>query len=164
MKKINLTKGQFSIVDDEDYIDLNKYKWFAVRGTKNNSFYAARSYMGKHQYLHRYLMVVNNRLLQVDHIDKNGLNNQRCNLRVCTHSENMKNRAKKKNSGSKYLGVYFQKATKDNKRITDKYIVRIQYNGKNRYIGTFKTEIDAAKAYNKVAAEAHGQFANLNQI
>lgn len=85
----------------------------------------------------------------VDHIDHNGLNNQRSNLRVCTISENNQNRRPKK--GKNYLGTKFVKSTNKWHAIL-----------RTKFIGTFLSEIEAAKAYDKAAKEKFGEFAYLN--
>jgi hypothetical protein len=88
---------------------------------------------------------------QVDHIDHDGLNNQRDNIRICSVSQNHMN--KKPIGVSKYLGVFYDR----------KYIrAAIKYHGKYHYLGFFKTENDAALAYNEAAKKYHGEFANLN--
>jgi hypothetical protein len=87
----------------------------------------------------------------VDHIDGNPLNNQRNNLRICTHHQNcLNNRGCGKN---RYKGVY---------KIKNTIYSRIQYNGIDRYLGSFKTEEEAAMAYDKEALVLFGEFANLN--
>jgi hypothetical protein len=91
----------------------------------------------------------------VDHIDRNPLNNTRANLRFCTHSENQRNKASKPLSTSKYLGVHWHK--KD-----CKWQATIRVEGKKVYLGSFKSEEDAARAYDAAAREHHGQFANPN--
>ena len=91
--------------------------------------------------------------LQVDHIDHNGLNNQKYNLRNCTFTQNRMNRIRNKNNTSNYKGV-----THD-----DGYIyAQINANGKHIRLGSFKTEKDAALAYDKAAQKYHGEFAYLN--
>jgi hypothetical protein len=92
--------------------------------------------------------------LEVDHIDGDGLNNQRFNLRICTKEQNRCNR--KPNGDKKYIGVCGLN--------NGKFIAHIRHNKKLYHLGVFKTESDAAKAYNKAAIKYHREFANLNII
>ena len=93
---------------------------------------------------------------QVDHIDRNKLNNHISNLRWATQSENQANRP---NVTGNYKGVYFC-----NKAKRKKWKVQIKLNRKAYYLGGFKSEIEAALVYNKKAKEFFGEFANLNII
>lgn len=82
------------------------------------------------------------------------MNNQRSNLRKCTWAENQRNKSKKRNATSKYMGVV--------KTQSGTYRAQVTHLGKLAYSKVFKTEIEAAKAYNKKKKELHGEFANLN--
>lgn len=158
MKKIKLTRGKFATVDDDDFKFINQYKWHAHK--HGNTFYAIRGEWvnGKVKSIrmHREIMKAKPGEI-IDHKDCNGLNNQKSNLRFCTHSENMRNRTSHKNSTSKYLGVYFDKSR-------NKYRATIYINKKNVCLGRFDDEISAAKAYNHCALIQHGEFARLNKI
>ena len=149
---IALTQGKFAIVDSEDYGRVNKYKWSAFR--KSYTYYAFRRKNGKVICMHREIMGAEGGLV-VDHIDHNGLNNRRGNLRVCSMRENSRNRRPGKKKASIYKGVIRSK--RDNM-----WTARIKYDGKRIYLGTFEREIDAAKAYDLKAAECFGEFAYLN--
>ena len=152
MKEIKLTQGQVALVDDEDYDFLNQWKWYAHKGRKDGLFYAGKRNNGdiKQIWMHRLIMNTS-RGLTVDHIDHNGLNNQKCNLRNCSMSQNKMNVTPI--GLSKFLGVHPR---------NDKYVAQIKVNGKKIYIGTFKTEEDAAHAYDNAAKKYFGEFANLN--
>jgi hypothetical protein len=91
--------------------------------------------------------------LCVDHRNGNTLDNRRCNLRVCTHAENMRNR---KASRGRALpkGVHFRK---------NGYEAYIRVNTKLVYIGRFKTEPEATAAYNEAAKQYHGEYARINE-
>ena len=152
MKRIKLTQGKFALVDDEDFAKLSKYKWHSLKGT--NTFYAARGFRLR---MHRFILNAKEGQ-EIDHRDGNGLNNQKSNLRFCTHSQNNMNQRKlKKNLSSKYKGVSWHKNKK-------KWAVSIYIDGKNKYLGDFKDETDAAEAYNEAAMKYYGEFANLNTI
>lgn len=107
--------------------------------------------------MHRIILGITDSKIIIDHIDHNGLNNQRHNLRICTYSQNACNRNPYRNTSSKYKGVTFYKKT-------GKWRSVIRYNKKTYSIGSFDTEIEAAIAYNKKAIVMFGNFAGLNII
>jgi len=160
MKEIILTKNKVSLVDDEDFEMVNQFKW----GWYNNSRtgYASRHLPlgnGKRtkQSIHRLLMNPKKRE-EVDHINGDGLDNRRSNLRVCTRAENACNRIQvQKNNTSGYRGV---KWASDR----NKWCVQIGTKGKKISIGYFKDKIQAALAYNQAALKYHGKHANINVI
>jgi hypothetical protein len=92
MKEIPLTQGKVALVDDEDFESIANHKWCAHQ--RGNTFYAERSRFGNRGgtiLMHREILSTSDTALEIDHIDGNGLNNTRANLRVVTHAENMKN-------------------------------------------------------------------------
>jgi len=96
--------------------------------------------------------------MEVDHINGNGLDNRKCNLRLATSSQNKRNQRKqRRKTSSKYKGVYWHKRDKV-------WVVRIQAEGKEKYIGSYKTEQEAALAYNEAALKYHGEYAKLNEV
>ncbi len=105
--------------------------------------------------MHRVILGVEDSAVHIDHIDHNGLNNQKSNLRTATRSDNASNIRAHKDSTSGYLGVSFDASR-------NKWALRIYKNGKVLIAKRFDTEIGAAKAYDALAKEIHGQFANLN--
>jgi len=157
-RRIPLTRGKYAIVDPEDYERLNKHKWHTNIG--RNTCYAVRTAFkdGKriHTKMHRVIINAPRHLL-VDHINHNGLDNRKANLRTATIAQNNVNRAsyKTKNSPSKYKGVYWSKRDK-------KWQVQICHNNKRKHIGQFDNEIQAAKAYDEAAKKYHKEFAVLN--
>ena len=135
MRTIELTKGQVALVDDEDYENLSKFNW-RCRKCTDNLFYASL-YLYKDGKsvtigMHRFIMNVSDRKLVVDHIDHNGLNNQKSNLRVCTVSENAKNSRSRRGSSSIYLGVCVLKI-KTLKGFRIRIQAKINNNGKMSY-------------------------------
>lgn len=149
---IPLTRGQFAIVDAEDYARLSLYTWFAEGTAKN--YYAVRKENGRSIKMHREITGAPDHLV-VDHIDHNGLNNRKSNLRVCTFAENCRNLRNVRRKTSKYKGVCWKKRLK-------KWAAAISCNNKTYHLGYFKHEMDAALAYDEAARKYHGQFAALN--
>ena len=154
MKKIPLTKGMFALVDDEDFKRLSAYNWAAWKNGKG--WYATRKPSKKMISMHREILNVPSRKI-TDHIDRNSLNNQRSNLRVCTRQQNGCNRGPNKNNTSGFKGVTWWKRDKN-------WSAQIRVNRKNIKIGYFENKTDAAKAYNDAALRHHGEFAYQNPI
>jgi len=148
---IPLTKGKVAIVDVEDYEWLSQHKWHAVK--TGDRFYAYRSKNKRSLSMHRVIMGEPKGMV-VDHIDGNSLNNRRSNLRICTVAQNLQNR-RWTGGLSRYKGVCFVKRL-------NKWQAEITFNGRRMHIGCFDNEIDAAKAYDRKAAELFGEFAYLN--
>jgi len=162
MKYINLSQGYKAIVDDEDYEYLNLFKW-NVR-IVNNTQYAKRSQRLPNAttiQMHRQILNVESGFM-VDHINGNGLDNRKENLRIVTRSQNLMNSKKPKTGKtSKYKGVNFYKGSKN---ATKCWRAEIRLNGKSIYLGAFYSEKDAAIAYNTAALKYFKQFAKLNEI
>lgn len=170
MKLIALSRGLFARVDDEDFEELSKFKWHTE--PSRNTFYAKRQApytcpngrYGKRVYsgpatiaMHRIILGIQDSKLQVDHIDGDGLNNQRSNLRICDAKKNQYNQKKHKNCSSRFKGVYWFKAAK-------KWRAMFGPPESRRSLGCFSSEEDAALAYNVAASFAFKEFANLNKI
>jgi len=155
-RRIPLTKGKFAIVDPPDYEILSKYKWRTCKAP--NTFYAERSIRKQNgkfsrKLLHRHLMQPPANLV-IDHINRNGLDNRRANLRLATISQNAAN-SKKRNPRSGYKGVWLDKQK-------NLYRAAIWSNNKRYYLGLFESPVDAAKAYDDAAKKLHKDFAALN--
>lgn len=152
MKLIPLTQGKFAQVDDADYDILIKRKWYFTKAG-----YAVTKIKRRAVSLHRIILGdVSGKV--IDHIDGDGLNNKRNNLRRCLHIDNMKNQGLRKNKKSgNYKGVSWHIAS-------SKWMARIQVNKKAIHLGLFACEISAARAYNAAAVEHFGEFARINQI
>lgn len=159
-RKIPLTKGQFAIVDNIDYEMLAGYKWCALR--KGRTFYAERRYetergvwKQRHISMHRQILDEPAGLC-VDHINHNGLDNRRANLRIVTLEQNNWNSRKcRGNFSSQYKGVSWSNRC-------GKWLAKIVYKGKSIYIGYFDDEVSAARAYDAKAKEMFGEYAELN--
>lgn len=173
MKEIKLTQGLSALVDDEDFEWLNQWKWYAHK--RHGSTYAIRNIqVGDKRSaikMHRLIMGLENvEGKMVDHKDRNGLNCQRNNLRVCNAGENRKNSIKQlKKATSIYKGVVLHTHKQFNKTlqrttIYQSWHARIVIDGKRKVVGCFKTEIEAAVAYNDAATKYYGEFALLNKI
>ena len=159
MKHIQLSQGKFTLVDDDKFELLSQFKWHTK--ADGNLCYAARTQrQGKKSIkikMHRLLMGATDSKIYIDHINGDTLDNRMCNLRICTHAENMRNRGKNKNSTSGYKGVHFYKAYQ-------KWQSNIMHERKRVCLGYFDTAEEAAKAYNEAASKLHGEFAYLNEI
>lgn len=154
MKQIPLTKGKFALVDDEDYIFLIQWKWSCNVG------YAVRYERGVPVLMHRFIMSTP-KGMSTDHIDGDRLNNQKLNLRICTHAENMRNTTNiRKNNSSGFKGVSWCKRS-------NKWVAAIKINNKSKNLGRFNRAAEAAEAaeaYNKASKELHKDFANPNTL
>lgn len=153
--QIPLTKGMFAMIDEEDFELVSRYKWYA-RPVERTHY--ANSKSKKLIIMHRLIMDINDPSIQIDHRNRDGLDNRRSNLRIATNSQNTCNRAPYKNRSSIYKGVYFDKKAQ-------KWACQIRpIGGKTKHVGYFISEIEAALRYNEVAIKYHGEFAYINQI
>jgi len=168
VKKIELTQGQVAIVDDVDFEFLHSWKWYAHWDPALRGYYAvrkeprpearARGEQRQKIYMHR---VVAERMgleitgLEIDHIDRMTLNNQRFNLRVATRSQNSMNTRAKRNGQSRFKGVSRSEAR-------DKWQAHIRIAQHNYYLGLFTDEAEAARYFDMAAANWHRDFAVLN--
>lgn len=158
MKEIKLNKeGYVALVDDEDFDYLNQFHWLMVQNGKNN-IYAKRNLSWKkgsgrkrQVYMHREILNFP-KGMSIDHKDFNGLNNQKSNLRICTHAQNMWHNISKAVSG--YKGVYYNQ--------NHSILAKIKVNNIVIHLGSFKTEEDAARAFDEAAIKYRGEFASLN--
>ena len=163
-KKIPLGKsGMFAIVDDEDFEMLSQFKWYAGKDSRTDTHYAIRNASGSGSpRMHRLIMKVNGSKVHVDHINLDGLDNRRCNLRVCTQSQNAYNGKKYKSRRDKKMSSQHKGVCWDSQ--SGKWLACGYMNNKNINLGRFDKEIDAARAYNKFAKKHYGEFARLNDV
>jgi hypothetical protein len=159
---INLTQDQFTIVDDIDYEYLLQFKWYAKK-ERTGKFYAVRNERvngkRKHKniYIHR---VIAERMgldlsCDIDHIDRDSLNNLRNNLRFATKTATSQNRSKHKNNTSGIPGVYWHK-------VAGKWQAQIKVNNKTKYLGLFGDINEAAEVYKEASLKYFKEFSPLN--
>jgi len=148
---IPLTQNKVTIVDADIYDQLIKFKWYATR--KRNGFYACRRCKKLNVYMHRFIMNPSTGFV-VDHIDHNPLNNTRKNLRNCSVSQNSHNR-RPRFATSSFKGVQWHKKT-------HRWLARISRGGRIIESCSFSDEVQAARAYDRMAKKHFGRFAYLN--
>lgn len=156
-RQITLTNGLITLVDEADYDALAKYQWRHMRSSDGKgSGYAVRhpagSARGTLVWMHRELAQPLDGQV-VDHVNGDGLDNQRHNLRTASHAQNMRNRRQVGPTG--YKGLCYRPTI-------DVYDVQIRVNGRSIRVGSFRNPIVAAVAYDAAAREHHGEFARLN--
>jgi hypothetical protein len=150
-------KGKFTLVDEGDYEYLNRFRWRVSK----QGYVVRQEYLGvvkgKEKYIsyrmHREVMGVTDPNIFVDHKFHNKLDNRKEMLRICSNSQNQMNKKPKRGTTSKYKGVTWANRNK-----------RWQVYVNHKYIGQFKSEKEAALAYNEKAKELFGEFAFLNKV
>jgi len=149
-----LTHGVVTFVDEEDLLELSNYRWQLTEKGRGKRYVMTHK-DGKVILMHRHIKRARDNE-EVDHINSNGLDNRKRNLRFVTRSQNMQNAKKRKNCSSRYKGVDWDKRKK-------KWRARIWVElRKDTHIGYFTSEIDAAKAYDEKAREFYRDYARLN--
>ena len=156
--EIPLTQGKVALIDDADWPLVSEYQWHFVGksrrgyvGTSSFKFTGRKGIL----YMHRLLMNAPARV-EVDHVNSDGLDNRRANLRLATRAQNMANSRKRlTGSFSQYKGVYWN-------GIRGKWEAKIGTPPNRKYLGIFFDEKDAAKAYDAAARVWFGEFARLN--
>ena len=160
MEKIPLTQGKYAIVDDDQFVSLSQFRWFAQK--HGRTYYPLRwKYLdgGKRKIIIRMHRLIMNAPdgIEVDHKDGNGLNCQKENMRFCNHQGNSQNRRVNINSQSGFKGVSWHK-------YKNKWMARIGHDGQIENLGNFTDKEDAALAYNAAALKYFGEFAKLNEM
>lgn len=151
--------GRVALVDGEDYELVSQYRWHVQEDTRpgHRSGPYARTDVRqagsgfKPLFMHNLIAGY----CKPDHVDGNGLNNQRSNLRPATAGQNMMNRRKRPGVTSRYLGVHWYKTR-------NKWVAVIHRDRKRRHLGYFSSEIEAALAYDAAARELFGEYARPN--
>ena len=146
--QVPLGNGCVALVDEADWEMVARHRWHVATGGHGNRY--ARS--SKAGYMHRMIVRAPSNM-EVDHINGDGLDNRRCNLRVATVAENHRNRRKPYGS-SRFLGV--------SKCRNDRWRAQIKADGRVVHLGTFRDEVEAAVAYDRAAIRIHGEFAAPN--
>lgn len=142
-------------IDADDFERVNEHTWHLHKMKSKKAEYAMANYgVGL---LHRFIMKAHDRQ-QIDHINGNGLDCRKDNLRLCSNSQNQMNKKCYKKAGLK--GVSYDISVVRTKR----YKASITINKKKFHLGYYSTEIEGAMAYNIAAVKLHGEFANINQI
>ena len=144
------------LIEVEDVQLLVDYSWHKHYNKTNNTYYMRgwNKVLRKKEMMHRVIMNAQANE-QVDHINGNTLDNRRCNLRLCSHGQNIVNRKTSKSNTSGYKGV---------SKSGHKWLSNISFDGKRVYLGVFETKEKAAQAYNQAATKYHGDFAVLNNV
>lgn len=158
-RTIALSMGKVAIVDSEDFELLSREKWFANRGARNLTWYAVCSAYkhrasGRYRTLlkmHRVVLGISDPKVQIDHVNGDGLDNRKANLRIATHTENQQNRGAYSNNTSGYKGVAFA-------RKCSKWQASISISGKDKFLGYFASAAEAHRAYCSAAAVLRGKF------
>lgn len=157
VKVIPLTHQRFTIIDPEDWELASYFPWYAHKGQDAYSWYAI-TLIGRHKIpLHMLLT----RSRETDHINGNGLDNRRVNLRGAKHYLNIANQGKRTSRTAVIYSSRFKGVTWDKNRA--RWIARITVQGKGIHLGRFEEETEAAKAYDNAAIQHFGQFARTNK-
>lgn len=173
MKRIELTKGKYALIDDRDLDLVSRYKWYFSGGKLpyahayvKTSIQRDRDCKGRflagekapRRYVSMHRLILGAKLGQsVDHVNGDGLDNRRENLRLCTQAQNMRNTRLRSNNTSGYKGVSWDKHR-------NYWTARIKVNGHYLYLGRFTNKEEAAKIYNEYAMKYFKDFARINSL
>lgn len=151
---IPLTQGKVTVVDFEDYETIREGNWIAERHGKRWVVVGTNGEF-RDKLLHRFLFP-GSLPNQIDHRDRDSLNNRRLNLRAASPSQNQSNQTKQeKPCSSRFKGVSLH-------REKSKWLAQITVDKKRKYLGYFREEEAAARAYDSAALKLFGEFACLN--
>jgi hypothetical protein len=162
-REIVLNQGKIALIDEEDYPRVAPYRWTACQTAQKNSNHRERWYVKRQVivdgkpfsvWLHRFILAPPEGVT-VDHIDGDGLNNQKANLRFASMRQQTLNRQQRHNAITPFKGVTKQ-------RDSDRFSAHIAHEGKQRYLGLFRTAEEAARIFDAAARLLHGEFAWTN--
>lgn len=159
-RRIALTRGEYAIVDHEDYIRLSQFKWQCTTNARGYK-YAVRTEIlpnGSRRCIrmHREILdLTPNDLMDADHVNGDGLDNRRCNLRLATRSQNCAN-------SNRNPGIAGFRGVRPSGGNRNPWRAQISDGGKMKHLGVFSTAKEAALAYDGAAKERYGKFAVLN--
>jgi len=158
-RRIALTQGRFAIVEQEGYYALSRFKWTLLNCHRRQyairSVWDERERKNRHIFMHRLVMSPPDDMY-VDHINGDGLDNRRANLRVVSRLHNCWNRRKQATpSSSRFKGVTKRKGSK-------KWKACIRFDKRLIDLGLFEDEVEAGRAYDEAARRYYGEFAQLN--
>lgn len=155
MRKIKLNNHRHALIDDSDYPLISQFRWHVVHPYRK-CFYAGTQHNGRLVLMHRMILGANKGQL-IDHINHNGIDNRRKNLRFCTPTQNCMNKTKRHcKNDTPYKGIY--------RGYKGTWRACIRLSNVTIHLGSHKTQEDAARAYNKEAKRLFGKFAHLNKI
>ena len=156
-RTIPLTQGFVALVDDADFERVSAHRWcvHTTRGIRYAKTSARVAGKDTTVYLHRFILGVTDPRVHIDHRDHDGLNNQRHNLRACTHAQNHRNERKRRGTSSHFKGVSWDTYYR-------KWRALIDANGEQICLGRFAFELDAALTYDEAARQHFGEFAFCN--
>lgn len=170
MKQITLTRGKVALVDDEDFEWLSQYKWHFTLGHRGNEYAHTTIYKGKDNPYYRWPM--HRAILErqgydmtghhADHINGNGLDNRRCNLRKATPQQNACNQRNRRQTNTPYIGVHKYDTERRPSYQAKPYWAAVTVHGKKISAGYFATAEEAAIERDRAAYFYQGEFAVLN--
>lgn len=154
--QITLKNGAVIQIDEEDYAIVEKHRWYTTKSGSRKKTYACTKINGQKVLIHRIILSAESGQV-VDHINGDGMDNRKVNLRLCTHTQNLWNQKKNKNNRSGYKGVFYSQHH-------GRWAAEINADRTRHFLGYFEVIEDAARAYNEAAIKYHGHFAELNRI
>jgi hypothetical protein len=157
MAVVELTRGLVALVDDVDLPLVAGRSWHASRRSDGKGWYARSSTHRDGKNVHVLMHVLLMGVRGVDHVNRDGLDNRRVNLRQASQSENLANSGKHRSMTSRFKGVFFD-------RPAGRWRAQIKKSGRPIFLGRFESEECAAVAYNAAAFELFGSYARVNAV